>query len=56
MGGKEVRLLRNPALFSMSNLRDVVDRLVSGFFDVGPHSPACAHMDNVVSLVEERKL
>lgn len=50
VGGKKRRLLRDPSVFSMSNLRDVVDRLVSGFFYAAPHSPACAQLDRVVSL------
>lgn len=39
--------LKDPSVFSMSNLRDVVDRLVSGFFYTDPHSPPCAHGENV---------
>lgn len=42
-------MLRNPSIFSMSNLRDVVDRMVSGFFYEAPHSPTCAREDEVVS-------
>lgn len=33
----------------MGNLRDVVDRIVSGFFYTPPHSPPCARGTNVVS-------
>lgn len=36
-------------VFSMSNLRDVSDRLISGFFYTAPHSPMCARQQNVVS-------
>lgn len=41
--------LKDPAVFSMSNLRHVVDRMVSGFFYTNPHSPHCAQEDTVVS-------
>ena len=41
--------LMDPAVFSMSNLRHVVDRMVSGFFYTKPHSPHCAQGDTVVS-------
>lgn len=37
-------------VFSMSNLRDVPDRLVSGFFYTAPHSPTCARQEIVVSV------
>eukprot|EP00903_Cladosiphon_okamuranus_P008206 g7901.t1 len=47
MGLKALDTLKDPAVFSMTNLRGVVDRLVSGFFYTKPHSPSCAHADNV---------
>ena len=40
--------LQDPSVFSMSNVRDVVDRLVSGFFYTAPHSPECARREIVV--------
>lgn len=48
MPGGARQKLQDPSVFSMSNLRDVVDRLVSGFFYTAPHSPACAQSEGVV--------
>ena len=48
MGHEAKASLREPSVFSMSNLRDVVDRLVSGFFYTAPHSPECARRETVV--------
>lgn len=42
-------MLRDPKTFSMSNIRDVTTRMVSGFFYASPHSPTCARNDKVVS-------
>ncbi|CAM9825520.1 unnamed protein product [Ascophyllum nodosum] len=36
------RELLSPGVFSMANVRDVADRIVSGFFYTSPHSPECA--------------
>eukprot|EP00903_Cladosiphon_okamuranus_P018398 g16922.t1 len=47
MGLKALDILEDPAVFSMTNLRGVVDRLVSGFFYTKPHSPKCAREDVV---------
>ncbi|CAN0481507.1 unnamed protein product, partial [Laminaria digitata] len=47
MPGGARQKLQDPSVFSMSNLRDVVDRLVSGFFYTAPHSPACAQSESV---------
>ncbi|CAM9301460.1 unnamed protein product [Ectocarpus sp. 4 AP-2014] len=47
MSTTKATMLEDPGVFSMSNLRDVVDRMVSGFFYVHPHSPPCARMENV---------
>lgn len=48
MGSKELAILQDPTVFSMTNLRGVVDRLVSGFFYTKPHSPRCAREGIVV--------
>lgn len=48
VGPIERAVLQNPAVFSMANIRDVADRIVSGFFYTFPHSPACARQEDVV--------
>ncbi|CAM9359759.1 unnamed protein product [Ectocarpus fasciculatus] len=40
-------MLEDPSVFSMTNIRGVVDRMVSGFFYTDPHSPPCAWKDDV---------
>lgn len=40
--------LQNPGVFSMANVRDITDRIVSGFFYSSPHSPPCARNEDVV--------
>lgn len=42
-------MVRDPNIFSMSNIRDVTARMVSAFFYASPHSPQCARIDPVVS-------
>eukprot|EP00904_Undaria_pinnatifida_P002324 jgi/Undpi1/12092/HiC_scaffold_4.g01790.m1 len=42
MGTEEISALENPSVYSMSNIRDVVNRLVSGFFYGSQHAPECA--------------
>ncbi|CAM9476606.1 unnamed protein product, partial [Hapterophycus canaliculatus] len=54
MGSKEIARLNSPTVFSMSNLRGVTDRMISGFFYTSPHSPKCARIDNVVSCLSCR--
>lgn len=49
MGTEEINALDNPSVYSMSNIRDVVNRLVSGFFYGSQHAPQCAKEDVVVS-------
>ena len=39
--------LEKGSSFSMSNMRGVVDRVVSGFFYSAPHSPKCTKDENV---------
>lgn len=39
--------LEKGSSFSMSNMRGVVDRVVSGFFYSAPHSPKCTEDENV---------
>lgn len=48
IGKKEIIALQDPLVFSMSNIRDVVDRLVSGFLFGSIHSPECAKREKVV--------
>lgn len=50
-----MNMLKDPGVFSMTNLRGVVDRLVSGFFYSKPHSPLCAREDVVVRREEEER-
>eukprot|EP00752_Nemacystus_decipiens_P005402 g4898.t1 len=47
MDPEALAILKDPAVFSMTNVRGVVDRLVSGFFYAQPHSPSCARKDVV---------
>ena len=51
MGWEDEVNLGDPTVFSMANLRHVVDRMISGFFYAKPHSPNCAHEDTVVRKV-----
>ncbi|CAM9825383.1 unnamed protein product [Ascophyllum nodosum] len=39
--------LLSPDVFSMANVRDVTDRIISGFFYSAPHSPRCARAKHV---------
>lgn len=48
MNALTLAMERDPKVFSMSNMRDVKDRIVSAFFYTAPHSPACARRDTVV--------
>ena len=48
MGTEEISALENPSVYSMSNIRDVVNRLVSGFFYGSQHAPECAKEEVVV--------
>ncbi|CAB1109616.1 unnamed protein product [Ectocarpus sp. CCAP 1310/34] len=47
MDPKRNTMLEDPSVFSMSNIRDVVDRMVSGFLYTQPHSPLCTRTDDV---------
>lgn len=47
MNALTLAMERDPKVFSMSNMRDVKDRIVSAFFYTAPHSPACARRDTV---------
>lgn len=49
MGPERKGTMQNSKVFSMSSVRDVTARLVSGFFYAAPHSPECARNKNVVS-------
>lgn len=49
MGPRATRMLEDSTVFSMVSVRGVVDRMVSAFFFTGPHTPACAREDVVVS-------
>lgn len=52
MGDASRAMLKDSSVFSMANVRGVVDRMVSGFFYTAPHSPDCAQKDVVVSGTE----
>ncbi|CAN0194624.1 unnamed protein product [Pylaiella littoralis] len=47
MGDKKLAELKDANVFSMTSVRGVVDRMVSGFFYAAPHSPGCAHKEVV---------
>ncbi|CAM9727702.1 unnamed protein product [Ectocarpus sp. 12 AP-2014] len=47
MDPKRNTMLEDPSVFSMSNIRDVVDRMVSGFLYTQPHTPLCTRTDDV---------
>lgn len=47
MGPERKGTMQNSKVFSMSSVRDVTARLVSGFFYAAPHSPECARNKNV---------
>lgn len=51
VGPKELQAMQDSSIFTMSNVRDVADRMVSGFFYDSPHSPPCARKPTVVSRV-----
>ena len=48
MGEAENRALEEGSVFSFSHLRDIGDRLISGFFYGGRHSPEGAQKKTVV--------
>lgn len=48
MNRRRLAMVRDPNVFSMSNLRDVTARIVSAFFYTPPHSPRCASAEEVV--------
>ena len=50
MSEKENRVLADASVFSMSHIRDIVDRLVSGFFYGSGHAPQCAKENSVVRV------
>lgn len=43
------QVLQDSTIFSMSNLRDVADRMISGFLYEHPHNPPCAREQVLVS-------
>ncbi|CAN0111765.1 unnamed protein product [Ectocarpus sp. 4 AP-2014] len=47
MDSKRNTMLEDPSVFSMSNIRDVVNRMVSGFLYTQPHSPLCTKTEDV---------
>lgn len=52
MNNRTRSMLDDSTVFSMGSIRGVVDRMVSGFFYVAPHSPVCARQAVVVSATE----
>lgn len=48
MGVGEITAMEDPLVFSMSNLRDIVDRFVSGFLYGSIHALSCAKKETVV--------
>ena len=53
MGTEEISALENPSVYSMPNIRDVVNRHVSGFFYGSQHAPECAKEEVVVRHLVE---
>ncbi|CBJ33650.1 hypothetical protein Esi_0537_0001 [Ectocarpus siliculosus] len=51
MNQRRTMMLEDPSVFSMTNIRGVVNRMVSGFLYTKSHSPPCARTDNVILIL-----